>query len=99
MERLSPRANGCEYVKGRELATADLGEAIPQQAFDAAKVVLRQAHGLDDARRFGAAVGFRVRLDHVSGRTRDQLYNEAKHKGIKGRSKMNKAQLERAVGR
>ena len=33
------------------------------------------------------------------GRTRDQLYNEAKEKGIKGRSKMNKAQLERAVGR
>ena len=33
------------------------------------------------------------------GRTRDQLYNEAKAKGIAGRSKMNKAQLERAVGR
>jgi hypothetical protein len=33
------------------------------------------------------------------GRTRDQLYNEAKRKGIKGRSKMTKAQLERAVGR
>ena len=33
------------------------------------------------------------------GRTRDQLYNEARDKGIKGRSKMNKAQLERAVGR
>ena len=33
------------------------------------------------------------------GRTRDQLYNEAKAKGIKGRSKMNKAQLEEAVGR
>jgi hypothetical protein len=33
------------------------------------------------------------------GRTRDQLYAEAKHKGIKGRSKMNKAQLERAVDR
>jgi hypothetical protein len=33
------------------------------------------------------------------GRTRDQLYSEAKHKGIKGRSKMNKAELERAVGR
>jgi hypothetical protein len=33
------------------------------------------------------------------GRTRDQLYNEAKEKGIEGRSKMNKAQLERAVGR
>jgi plasmid stabilization system protein ParE len=33
------------------------------------------------------------------GRTRAQLYNEAKEKGIEGRSKMNKAQLERAVGR
>lgn len=33
------------------------------------------------------------------GRTRDQLYNEARQKGIEGRSKMNKAQLEEAVGR
>jgi len=33
------------------------------------------------------------------GRTRDQLYNEAQKKGIEGRSKMNKAELERAVGR
>src|SRR5690348_7934585 len=33
------------------------------------------------------------------GRTRDQLYNEAKDRGIKGRSKMNKAELEKAVGR
>ena len=33
----------------------------------------------------------------AGGRTRDQLYNEAKKKGIKGRSKMNKAELEKAV--
>lgn len=33
------------------------------------------------------------------GRTYDQLYNEAKKKGIEGRSKMNKTQLARAVGR
>ncbi len=33
------------------------------------------------------------------GRTRDQLYEEAKRKHIPGRSKMNKAQLEKAVGR
>lgn len=33
------------------------------------------------------------------GRTYDQLYAEAKRKGIDGRSKMNKAQLARAVGR
>lgn len=33
------------------------------------------------------------------GRTYDQLRNEARQRGIKGRSKMNKAQLERALAR
>jgi hypothetical protein len=33
------------------------------------------------------------------GRTYDQLYEEAKDKGVKGRSKMNKRELARAVGR
>jgi hypothetical protein len=33
------------------------------------------------------------------GRTRDQLYNEARQRNIKGRSKMTKAQLERALAR
>ncbi len=35
----------------------------------------------------------------AGGRTREQLYNEARQKGVKGRSKMSKAELERAVGR
>ena len=33
------------------------------------------------------------------GRTYRQLYNEAKERGIDGRSKMSKAQLERALSR
>jgi plasmid stabilization system protein ParE len=33
------------------------------------------------------------------GRTRQQLYEEARGKGIKGRSAMSKAELEKAVGR
>ena len=33
------------------------------------------------------------------GRTKQQLYNEARQKNIPGRSRMTKAQLERAVGR
>jgi hypothetical protein len=33
------------------------------------------------------------------GRTREQLYNEAKKLNIEGRSKMSKAQLQRAVDR
>ena len=31
------------------------------------------------------------------GRTKEQLYNEAKERGIRGRSRMDKAQLERAL--
>ena len=31
------------------------------------------------------------------GRTKEQLYNEAKQRGVEGRSKMNKEQLRRAV--
>ena len=33
------------------------------------------------------------------GRTYEQLYAEAAKKNVKGRSRMNKAELERAVGR
>ena len=33
------------------------------------------------------------------GRTKEQLYAEAKRKGIEGRSKMSKSELEKAVGR
>ena len=34
-----------------------------------------------------------------SGRTRDQLYEEAKDRNIRGRSRMTKAQLQRALSR
>ena len=35
----------------------------------------------------------------AQGRTRDQLYEEARRKNIPGRSRMTKAQLQRAVDR
>jgi hypothetical protein len=35
----------------------------------------------------------------AGGPTRAQLYNEARQRGIKGRSSMSKAQLARALGR
>jgi hypothetical protein len=34
---------------------------------------------------------------HASARTRNELYSEARRQNIKGRSRMNKAQLERAL--
>ena len=43
--------------------------------------------------------GERSGTDKPKGRTKDQLYNEARQKGIRGRSKMSKAELERALSR
>jgi hypothetical protein len=45
----------------------------------------------------GRRGGQRSGTNRPKGRTRDQLYEEAKHLGVDGRSKMNKAQLQRAV--
>jgi hypothetical protein len=47
----------------------------------------------------GRRGGLRSGTSRPKGRTRDQLYEEAKDRGIKGRSKMNKEQLQRAVDR
>ena len=41
--------------------------------------------------------GLRSSTDRPKGRTREQLYQEARKLGIDGRSKMNKTQLRNAV--
>lgn len=45
----------------------------------------------------GRRGGLRSGRPGPRGRTRDQLYQEARRLGIHGRSKMDKAQLQRAV--
>jgi len=45
----------------------------------------------------GRRGGLRSGRSSERGRTKDQLYNEAKRMGISGRSRMNKQQLQRAV--
>jgi hypothetical protein len=47
----------------------------------------------------GRRGGRRSGTNRPKGRTRDQLYEEARSLGIEGRSSMNKAQLQRAVDR
>ncbi len=41
--------------------------------------------------------GRRSGTNREQGRTREQLYNEARELGVEGRSRMNTAQLQRAV--
>lgn len=45
----------------------------------------------------GRRGGLRSGTNRPRGRTKEQLYNEAKRRGIEGRSKMTKAQLQRAL--
>jgi hypothetical protein len=42
--------------------------------------------------------GLRSHRKGPRGRTRDQLYEEAKARNVRGRSKMTKAELQRALG-
>ena len=45
----------------------------------------------------GRRGGLRSGTNRPKGRTKEQLYNEAKRKNVPGRSRMNKQQLQRAV--
>jgi hypothetical protein len=45
----------------------------------------------------GRRGGLRSGTQRTKGRTKEQLYNEAKRRNIPGRSRMTKAQLQRAV--
>ena len=47
----------------------------------------------------GRRGGLRSGTNRPKGRTKEQLYNEAKRMGVEGRSKMTKDQLQRAVDR
>src|SRR5438309_10085569 len=99
------RARQYEHVKESQLSQG--------RSEDRAEEIAARTVNKERARAGEAATASRSSTDDISsgrrgglrshrgpgGPTREQLYNEAKSKGIKGRSKMTKAQLERAVGR
>ena len=93
-----------EHIKDGLL---DRGESEDKAEEIAARTVNKERARAGEARQAS-----RVSTDDISsgrrgglrshsgpgGRTRRQLYAEAQRKGIKGRSRMNKAELLRAVG-
>jgi len=100
------RARQYEHIKQSELEqgrSEDLAEEI------AARTVNKERARAGESRErsrtstndisSGRRGGLRSGTNRPKGRTRDQLYEEAKDLGIEGRSKMNKASLERAVNR
>jgi hypothetical protein len=100
------RARQYEHIKQSERAqgrSEDLAEEIAARTVNkerarAGESRERSRTSTDDISS-GRRGGLRSGTNRPKGRTRDQLYEEAKHLGIEGRSKMNKASLERAVDR
>jgi plasmid stabilization system protein ParE len=86
------REQGTSEDKAEEIAarTVNKERARSGEARESSRL---SRSDISSSRRGGLRSGTR----RAKGRTRDQLYEEAKDMGIQGRSTMNKAQLQRAV--
>jgi hypothetical protein len=88
----SQRRQGTSESRAEEIAarTVNKERARSGESRQASRTSIEdQSSGRRGGRRSGT--------NRPKGRTRDQLYNEAKQLGIEGRSGMNKAQLQRAI--
>src|SRR3954449_8785141 len=100
----SKRARQYEHIKESELdqgASEKRAEEIAARTVNKERARSGEAKtssklsrtDMSSSRRGGQRSG----TNRAKGRTRDQLYNEARSMGIEGRSSMNKEQLQRAV--
>ena len=85
---------GASDEKAEEIAARTVNKERARKG--EAKTSSRLSHTDISSGRRG---GLRSGTNREKGRTKAQLYNEAKHLGIEGRSTMTKAQLQRAVDR
>jgi 3-hydroxyisobutyrate dehydrogenase-like beta-hydroxyacid dehydrogenase len=85
---------GTPKRKAKEIAARTVNKTRAQtgEAKESSKLSRKD---MSPARRCGLRSG----TNRPKGRTKEQLYNEAKRMGIDGRSKMSKQQLQRAVDR
>ncbi|MGH2724686.1 MAG: plasmid stabilization protein [Actinomycetota bacterium] len=90
----SARKRGAGVKRAREIAARTVNKARAR-AGEARQRTRTSMAGPSSGRRGGLRSGTR----RPRGRTRDQLYSEARRLNVSGRSKMNKEQLRRAVDR
>jgi hypothetical protein len=90
----SARKRGTSTKRAKEIAarTVNKERARSGEARESSRTSRRDISS-------GRRGGLRSRTNRPKGRTKEQLYNEAKRMNIPGRSKMNKQQLQRAVDR
>ena len=100
----SKRARQYEHIKDsllEEGKSEDTAEEIAARTVNKERARHREARESSRLSRedisSGRRGGLRSHRKGPRGRTKDQLYEEAKSLNIEGRSKMNKSQLQRAV--
>jgi hypothetical protein len=100
----SKRARQYEHIKDSERESgASLRRAEEIAARTVNKERARSGESRSSSRTSTADIssgrrgGLRSGRSGPRGRTREQLYQEARRLGVSGRSRMNKAQLQRAV--
>ncbi len=88
----SEKKQGSSTKRAKEIAarTVNKERARKGEARESSRTSRRD---ISSGRRGGQRSG----TSRPKGRTKEQLYNEAKRRNIAGRSKMNKRQLQRAV--
>jgi hypothetical protein len=84
-----------ERGKPEDLAEEIAARTVNKERARAGEAKTASRSSLDDISS-GRRGGLRSHTG-PGGRTKEQLYNEAKERGIRGRSRMDKAQLERAL--
>ena len=98
------RARQYEHIKrslleqGRSTDTAEAARTVNKERARSGEARESSKLSREDISS-GRRGGVRAHRSGPRGRTRDQLYEEARRKGIEGRSKMTKAELARAVDR
>src|SRR5213593_2352658 len=90
----SERAQGASTGRAEEIAARTVQKARAR-AGESRTSSSTSTRDISSGRRGGLRSGTK----RTKGRTFEQLYNEAKRRNIPGRSRMNKAQLQRAVDR
>jgi hypothetical protein len=90
----SQRKQGTSEKKAKEIAARTVNKERARSG-EAKQSSRTSREDMSSGRRGGLRSG----TNRPKGRTKEQLYNEAKRLNISGRSKMSKAQLQRAVDR
>ena len=88
----SEQKQGRSTKRAKQIAAATVNKERARKG-EANSASRSSTHDLSSGRRGGLRSG----TNRPKGRTKEQLYNEAKRRGVKGRSRMTKAQLQRAL--